>query len=353
MEFEVFTAGIIQQIQRTISHRRDIRNIISRYLELIDYLTSEGEATQRDYAPVKLITFPEFFLQGWDVRWDLEKYLDDIAIFIPGEEIHLLCEKAKEYSIYIAGAALEIDSEWLDRYFNTAFIIGPEGNVIHKYRKFMPATYLDEMAVSPHDMYDEYVKMYGEDITTFFPVTETKIGKIGTMICMDGNFPEIARGLALNGAEIIIRPTAYSSPLVCSPLDYWELQNRSRAWENHVYIIAPNTGGFAGDTFCPQHECPGHSMIVDYDGIVQRVMPYPGEGVISGLINLNMLRARRADVNRNLLVQLKTEVFKLIYQDPIYPINRCKKAPYKNKKDLADRGSVRPIIEEFRRKGIY
>ena len=56
-------------------------------------------------------------------------------------------------------------------------------------------------------------------LDTFFPVVDTRIGKLGTLICMDGNFPENARALALNGAEIIIRPTAYPEPFVSFPLD--------------------------------------------------------------------------------------------------------------------------------------
>jgi predicted amidohydrolase len=349
---DLYTAAIIQPIQRNISHRVEIKSVLTRYLKLIDFITSEGVQANKEFAPVKLVTFPEFFLQGLDRHWGLKRILEDIAISIPGEETAILANKAKQYKIYIAGAALEVDSEWKDRFFNTAFIIDPDGRVIHKYRKFAPATYVGELALSPHDMYDEYVARYGESLNTFFPVTDTLIGKIGTMICMDSNFPEISRALAINGAEIIIRPTSYHAPLISSPLNYWELQNRTRAWENLVYMIAPNTGIFI-DTPFPQLWAPGHSMIVSYDGSILAEIPHPGEGVVSGVINLDILRKRRKDVNRNLLAQLRTEVFKLIYKDPVYPKNRCLKEPYRDIEDIAERGSLTPIIEEFFKKGIY
>lgn len=349
---ELYTTALVQPIQINISHRKEIKTVLERYLQLIDFATARGAESKKEFAPVKLVAFPEFFLQGINRHWGLKKILNDIAIRIPGEETAILSEKAKQFEIFIAGAALEIDPAWNDRFFNTGFIIGMDGKVIYKYRKFAPATYVSEIAMSPHDMYDEYVAKYGESLETFFPVADTPIGKIGMMICMDANFPEISRALTINGAEIIIRPTAYYSHLIASPTNIWELQNRTRAWENLVYLLAPNTGLWK-DTPFPQTFSPGHSMIVSYDGSTLAELPHSGEGIVSAIINLDVLRKRRKDVNRNLPVQLRTEVYRLIYEKPIYPKNRCLKEPYRDIEDISKRGSLVPIIEQFFEKGIY
>jgi hypothetical protein len=61
-----------------------------------------------------------------------------------------------------------------------------------------------ELSISPHDIYERYVEKHGDSLSAFFPVTETEIGKIGTNICMDGHFPESARALGVQGAEVVI-----------------------------------------------------------------------------------------------------------------------------------------------------
>lgn len=352
-QYDEYTAAVIQPKLHSITHRKEIQPLLQRYVRLIDYVTAEGAASRREFAPVKLIAFPEFFLQGYDAHWDLKKILKDIAITLPGEETEVLAQKARQYGVYIAGTALELDPHWADRFFNTAVIIGPDGKIIHKYRKFSIATYLGEISTSPHDMYDQYVERYGEALETFFPVTATEIGKLGTLICMDANFPENSRALALNGCEVLIRMNAYPEPLVSNPLNYWEEQNRTRAWENLMYVVAPNIGLFEADEPCPQTMCPGHSMIVNYDGSVLAEIAYPGEGVTSALLSLSILRKRRKELSRNFLVQLKTEVYKLIYEKPIHPINMCSEEPYQNAEDYLERGALQLTIEEFFKKGIY
>ncbi len=110
---------------------------------LIDAATQLGSTARENYgegwAPLKLVCFTEFFLQGSSGRLSLEDYLRNIVIEIPGPETKALGEKAKQRNIWIAGQALERDLHWEDRFFNTAFIVGPDGQVIHKYRKVQSA----------------------------------------------------------------------------------------------------------------------------------------------------------------------------------------------------------------------
>ena len=354
--YERWSAVIVQPEQINASSRKDISSNLEKYCRFIDMVAAAGASAkmkgEEGFAPVKLVAFSEFFLQGWIMTADLEKHKRDILIEIPGPELEKFGEKAKEKGIYIAGAALEYDSNFPEAIFNCAFLIDPTGEVIHKYRKLNPAIHF-ELSTSPFDVFDKYMEIYGRDksiLDTFFPVTDTPLGKIGMFICMDGHYPEVPRALVMNGAEILIRPTAFPEPLVYSPMDTWEIENRSAAYFNLAYVIAPNTGAFVGEL--PKFFCPGDSMIVDFNGIIIGRAPYPGETFFSAVINTELLRARRADASRNYPSQLKAEVFREIYKEPIYPKNLLLKKPIRSLKEAGRREST-PVIKKFYEKGIY
>ena len=69
-------------------------------------------------------------------------------------------------------------------------------------------------------------------------VVDTALGRIGMIICFDGDYPELSRITALQGAEVICRPSA-----LLRSADIWELTNRARAYDNHVYVIGANATG--------------------------------------------------------------------------------------------------------------
>ena len=102
-------------------------------------------------------------------------------------------------------------------------------------------------------------------MNAIFPVARTEIGNIGIAICHEGVYPEVVRGLAMNGAEIIIRPTLIE-PSVMS--GRWELQNRAHAMFNQVYVVAPNLGPTIQDDGGIVDLFGGHSMIVDSRGTI-------------------------------------------------------------------------------------
>ena len=70
------------------------------------------------------------------------------------------------------------------------------------------------------------------------PVIDTAVGRIGVVICYDGDFPELTRSLAVRGAEIVVRPSAFMRSA-----DIWELTNRARAYDNHTFVVATNAVG--------------------------------------------------------------------------------------------------------------
>ncbi len=161
-----------------------------------------------------------------------------------------------ERGVYIqTGTFLEVDARWPGVVFNTTCLIGPDG-LLSRYRKVNP--WLPwEVHASPHDLpgYDE----------PLFPVVETEIGRLGAAICYDWLFPEAIRALALGGAEVLIRVSAYMDPWGATPpLDWWTLFNRARAVENFAYVVAANQGASAANY--PPFSWPGGSMIVDFDG---------------------------------------------------------------------------------------
>ncbi|MBX5466161.1 MAG: nitrilase [Firmicutes bacterium] len=352
MGYDLYTAVAIQPEIRVAETRADIAQNLQRCLELID-AAPQVQATAKEgfdqgFAPIKLISFPEFFIQGHEGHWPLEHYLEHVLIEIPGEETFRLSQKAREHQIFIAGCALERDPEWIAEgyFFNTHFIIDPRGEVIHKYRKVTEAIHYG-LSISPHDVYDRFVARYGDALSSFLPVTETEIGKIGTITCMDGHFPETARALGIQGAEVILHPLL-ADPLMSPPMDLWQAMNKMRAWENVAYVVGASWGALLGGRR-PKHIAPGKSMIVDYNGVVRAYADFPGEAIVSAVINLEELRRRRMDPSRNFPTLLRTEIYRKIYARSIYPPNQFAQAPPRTR---AVRDPL-AVIERFVAEGIY
>jgi len=309
---EPYAACIVQPQVTVPSKRQQYKKIIQHYNQLIDF-TVKLYSLQ---APVKLLAFPEFFLQGSATvlhAYDQKAY-KEIAVEVPGEETELLGQKAKEYGLYLVGATMEYDPEWKDGFFNCAFIISPDGKVIHKYRKIQVCCSI-ELSTSPHDLEEEYAAKYGWEPETLFPVTDTPIGRLGTYICYDGHFPEVARALALNGAEILIRPTAYLEPWTSEPTDWWSVLNRARAIENMCYVIAPTRGNIIGPPGMPSEWSGGRSQIIDFEGRILCMNKTTGECVIGAVIDVEYLRKRRKrEVLFNHLATLRPEAYAKVYQ---------------------------------------
>lgn len=207
--------------------RGEIRDRARRMLAMVD-------SAVVGYAPfhdVRLVVFPEF-AHAAPIHATAEELAEKLALKIPNEHTDRYVEKAREHGIYIqTGTFLEVDDRYPGHVFNTTCLIGPDG-ILAKYRKTHPWIPW-EVHSSPHDIpgYDEPV----------FPVTDTEIGKLGTAICYDWLFPEAIRELALGGAEVLIRVSAYMDPWgTRAPMDWWTLINRTRAVENLAYVVACN-----------------------------------------------------------------------------------------------------------------
>ncbi len=274
--------------------------------------------------PVKLIVIPEGALQGFTDEvfdWDHEKYADEIAIDVPGPETEMLGKIAQEFNCYLVATAKAHETEFPGLFFNSVFLISPGGKVILRHRKNSPL-FPVEHSVCPHDVWDKWIEIHGRTLDAFFPVADTDIGKIGVCMANEGSYPELIRGLAMNGAEVICRP-AYPEPHVGNGA--WEIQNRARALDNTCYMVAPNLGTYylLPDSPLPVDTFGGHSMIVDYRGLVVARHDYgAGSSYCGGVIDIEALREFRArSPLMNWMKDLRTEVISLIYEQPIYPKN--------------------------------
>jgi len=293
--------------------RDEIARSVDRILPMIDGAVGGYEP----FFDVRLVAFPEF-AHAAPIYPTAEELLDRLALPIPNEHTDRYCRKARELGIYVqTGTFLESDPRWPGHVFNTTCLIGPEG-ILSKYRKVHP--WLPwEVHTSPHDLpgYDE----------PLFPVADTEIGKIGAAICYDWLFPEAIRQLALAGAEILVRVSAYMDPWgTAPPLDWWTLVNRVRAIENMAYVVAANQA--ASLEHYPPFSWPGGSMIVDYDGrVLSQADPGPGDKIVVGPIDLPALRAeRQRRRGHHLLAHLRTEAYPL-YRQKIYPAGSASAGP--------------------------
>lgn len=346
---EQFMALALQPVMRGAHQRADIERNIDHIAELARaaiWLTAID-------LPVRLLAIPEGALQGFTDEifdWDHVDYVKRTAIDIPGPETRMLGDLARDLDSFIVAQAKATHPEFPERFFNCAFVVDPRGDVIHKHYKLQ--VFAREHSTVPHDVWDKWIELYGEGLDAFFPVTDTEIGRIGCIICMEGSYPETARGLAMNGAEIVYRPS-YPEPYVANGL--WEVQNRARALDNTMYIVAPNPAAYLPmpDSAFPLDTFGGNSMIVDYQGRMISNHAAGGSASYAGaIIDIEALRQYRSRSSwGNWLKDLRTEQYRLIYDQPLYEKNRfISEPPLKHAEN--DR-IVDEAVERMHERGIW
>jgi len=144
---------------------------------------------------------------------------------VPGPVTAPVAELARELAIHVVLGTYERGPA-RGTVYNTAVLLGPEGTVLGAYRKTHLFCGEDRPGGGWVTPGDEAV------------VVDTVLAKIGLIICFDGDYPELSRIEAVRGAEVICRPSA-----LLRSADIWELTNRARAYDNHVYVVAANATG--------------------------------------------------------------------------------------------------------------
>lgn len=175
-----------------------------------------------------------YFCQTEDVD------LFNLAEPIPGPSTSFYCELAKRLGVVIVASLFEKRAPGL--YHNTAVVIESNGEIVGKYRKMHipddPA-YYEKFYFTPGDL-------------GFHPI-QTSVGKLGVLVCWDQWYPEAARLMALQGAEIIIYPTAIGYAASDTPEEQqcqrraWQTVMRGHAVANGLPVLAVNRVGFEQD----------------------------------------------------------------------------------------------------------
>lgn len=187
----------------------------------------------------RLIALPESITTGFAPNMSKEEFYQ-IVEPLDGLSPRRVCEVAKELGVWVLLPMYEKGPK-SPVIYNSAVMISDKGEIAGVYRKThpFPTERLEKGGWTTP----------GKDL----PVFDLGFAKVGVVICYEGDFPEISRILALKGAEVILRPAA-----LLRSFEIWDLTNRARAFDNHVYFAGINAVGLdAGG-----NHYYGHSMIV-------------------------------------------------------------------------------------------
>ncbi|MDB9772349.1 carbon-nitrogen hydrolase family protein [Alphaproteobacteria bacterium] len=200
--------------------------------------------------------------------------------------LKILKEIAKTNSVHILIGSLPIKTN--NKITNRSFLIGPNGKTLYKYDKI----HMFDVNLPNGESYKESDTYSPGSKAVLAKVKLQKIVKIGMTICYDLRFPKLFQDLAINGAEIITVPSAFSKN---TGKLHWHTLLRARAIETGCFIIAPAQTG----THCKGRKTYGHSLIISPWGKI--IADAKKEtNLINAKINLNIVKeARLAIPNLN------------------------------------------------------
>ena len=203
----------------------------------------------------RLVVLPETITTGFTPDCPAEELWDHVDT-LPGRMTEPVAAAARGLGVYIVFPTYERGPE-RGVVYNSAALFGPGGELLGCYHKthLFPTERLSSGGPSaPSATLRTSSLKTGWSTPGREPVVvETELANIGLTLCYDGDFPELYRCEAIRGAEVIVRPAA-----LLRSFEIWEMTNRARAYDNHVYIAACNgIGPDAGGSYYF-----GHSMIV-------------------------------------------------------------------------------------------
>jgi len=251
----------------------------------------------------KIVVLPEYFLTAYPLGDTIQGWAEKACIRVDGPEYEALGKIAQDNNIYLSGNAYELDDNFPGLYFQTCFIIDPSGEVILRYRR------LNSMfAPTPHDVWDKYLDIYGMD--GVFPVAKTEIGNLAAIASEEILYPEIARCLAMRGAEVFLHSTGEMGNLSETPK---QIARKARALENMAYVISANSGSIRGHEL-PKSSTDGRSAVINYKGQVMVEAGWGETMTANDCIDLHALRKyRRRPGMSNYLARQRFEMFAETY----------------------------------------
>lgn len=188
----------------------------------MQYIDAAGKAGVQILCLQEIFTAP-YFCAEQNPRWyQSAEHIPD------GPTVRLMQEQAKKYSMVLIVPIYEEEQPGV--YYNSAAVIDADGSYLGKYRKHH----------IPHCLPGFWEKFYFRPGNLGYPVFETAYAKVGVYICYDRHFPEGARALGLNGAQIVFNPSA----TVAGLSEYlWKLEQPAHAAANGYFIGAINRVG--------------------------------------------------------------------------------------------------------------
>jgi N-carbamoylputrescine amidase len=232
----------------------------------------------------QIICLPELFRSLYFCQRQ-DPSLFDLAEPIPGPSTDRLQSVARETGTVIVASLFERRTAGV--YHNTAIVLDADGTLVGKYRK---------MHIPDDPLYFE--KYYFTPGDLGFRAFDTRFGRIGILICWDQWYPEGARLTALQGAQVLIYPTAIGwhprekEECGSAQCQAWELIQRSHALANGVYVAAINRVGHEG---LPESglEFWGGSFVSDPFGSVLKKASHQNEEILIQTCDLRKLEEIR------------------------------------------------------------
>ena len=212
----------------------------------------------------QLVVFPECMNTGY--LFDSAQHCAALAETVSGLYVSEMAKLCREYELHIASGITERDVS-NGKIYNSGILLDCQGEIVVHYQKQFLAT---------HD------QNWFEVGTKGCPVADTVLGRMGLLICFDGRIPEIARCLALQGAEVIIDMANFFV------MDQAEMWVPARALENKVWFVAATKAGVERSIYYP-----GGSMIVAPTGHVMAQIPYDTHGVVTREVNSGVAQGNK------------------------------------------------------------
>jgi len=196
------------------------RSMIDKHVAMIEQAAGQGAQV----VCMQELFYGPYFCAEQDTKWyTLTEKIPD------GPTTKLMIDLAKKLGIVLVVPIYEEDLPGV--YYNTAGVIDADGAYLGKFRKMH----------IPHCAPGFWEKFYFRPGNLGYPVFDTKVGRVGVYICYDRHFPEGARALGLNGAEIVFNPSA----TVAGLSEYlWKLEQPAHAVANQYFVGAINRPGF-------------------------------------------------------------------------------------------------------------
>ena len=246
----------------------------------------------------RLVVLPEYVLTGFPMGGTIPEWAGKAALAPDGPEYEQLAAIAQRAGVFLAVNAYETDTHFPDTYFQASVVLGPNGDVVLRYRRLHSL-----FSPSPYDYWDRYLDAYGIDAV--LPVARTELGVLAAIASEEILYPELARALALRGAEVFVHSSSEATSPELMPK---AVARRARAIENLAYVVSANSAGIRG-TDLAGDSTDGGSELIDHLG---RVLARAGAGESVNAAELDLGTIRRARTRPgmgNLLARTKSALW--------------------------------------------